>query len=228
VAGRGKTSNGRKQPAGKAAARPGSSPDSPEDRVIDTALRLAAAEDWRAVGMARLAAEASVDLATLYELFPVKAAVLVGLMRRVDRAVLAAVMAEPVEGSPRDRLFDVLMRRFDALRPFRAGLAAIAASGVEPLGGLALVGPFQRAMAWMLEAAGLASTGLTGRIRIAGLAVVYAQAFRVWLDDESADLGKTMAALDRGLAQAERWASTVPGVRSQRSGPAPDPALEQI
>ena len=71
------------------------------------------------------------------------------------------------------------------------------------------------APAWMLEAAGIGSGGLAGRMRAAGLAVVYARAFRAWLEDDSADLGKTMAALDRGLAQAERWASVLPGVVSQ-------------
>jgi hypothetical protein len=68
-------------------------------------------------------------------------------------------------------------------------------------------------MAWMLAAAGLDAGGITGRLRVAGLMVVYGTAFRAWLADDGADLGKTMAAVDRGLAQAERWASALPGAR---------------
>jgi AcrR family transcriptional regulator len=225
VAGRGKTSNGRK-PAGKAATRAGSLDSAIADRVLDAALHIAAAEGWGAVSLGRLATEASVELAALYELFPSKPALLVGLMRRVDRTVLATGSIEAAEGSPRDRLFDVIMRRFDALQPFRGGLVAIKGSGADPFAALALLGPFQRSMAWMLEAAGISSAGLAGRVRLAGLAVVYARAFGVWLNDESADLGKTMAALDRGLALAERWAGALPGVRSERPGPRPDQDLK--
>jgi hypothetical protein len=65
----------------------------------------------------------------------------------------------------------------------------------------------------MLAAAGLEAGGLFGRVRLAGLVVVYTTAFRAWLADDGADLGKTMAALDRGLAQAERWASALPDAR---------------
>jgi AcrR family transcriptional regulator len=212
VAARSKPSNRRKSP-GPAAAAP---PISTEDRILDAALRIAARDGWRVAALARVAAEAEVDLPALYALFPTKPALLVGLLRRVDRAVLAGATPAPSDGSPRDRLFDVVMRRFDALQAHRAGLAAIIAAGRDPLGGLALIGPFRRSMAWMLEAAGISSDGWAGRLRGAGLAVVYARAFRVWLDDDSADLGKTMAALDSGLAQAERWVSALPGVVARR------------
>jgi AcrR family transcriptional regulator len=212
VAARAKTPS-RRKPAGKAVAAAPSA--SAEDRILDAALAVAARDGWRAASFARIAAAAEVELATLYALFPSKPALLAGLLRKIDRAVLAGGAPARGEGSPRDRLFDGVMRRFDALQPWRAGLLAIVNDGVDPLSGLALAGPFARSMAWMLEAAGIASGGLAGRMRAAGLAVVYARAFRAWLEDDSADLGKTMAALDRGLAQAERWASALPGVLSQ-------------
>jgi len=204
VAARSKPSNRRKSPG------PAAPPISTEDRILDAALRIAARDGWRAAALARVAAEAEVGLPALYALFPAKPALLVGLLRRVDRTVLAGVTPAPSDGSPRDRLFDVVMRRFDALQPDRSGLAAIVAAGIDPLGGLSLLGPFRRSMAWMLEAASIGSDGWAGRVRVAGLAVVYARTFRVWLADDSADLGKTMAALDSGLAQAERWASALP------------------
>ena len=56
----------------------------------------------------------------------------------------------------------------------------------------------------MLEAAGLSSSGLIGALRAKGLALVYGEAFRVWLGDDSKDMAKTMAALDRALRRAER------------------------
>ncbi len=60
-------------------------------------------------------------------------------------------------------------------------------------------------MAWMLEAAGLSSAGIRGRFRVRALAVLYLCVLRVFVRDDSEDLAKTMAALDRRLRQAEPW-----------------------
>jgi AcrR family transcriptional regulator len=203
VAGRSKKPSGPKAPDGRPATGPVT-----DAAILEAALRLAARDGWRAVGPSAIAAEAGIALAPLYDAFPDKPAILAGLMRLADRAMLASD-AEP-GSSPRDRLFDIIMRRFDALQPFRAGLVAIAEAGPDPLTGLAVLQPLRRSLTWMLETAGLGSAGIAGQLRLVGLAVVYASAFRVWLKDDSPDLGKTMASVDRGLAQAERWASALP------------------
>ena len=62
-------------------------------------------------------------------------------------------------------------------------------------------------MGWTLEAAGVGSAGRIGALRWVGLAAVYLEAFRAWARDESEDMARTMAALDRALARADRWAS---------------------
>ena len=85
----------------------------PRDRVIDAALKLAAERGWRRLALAEIADAASMTLTEVRSLFPSKSAILNGLQRRTDESVLAT---GPADGSsPRDRLFDVLMRRFDSL-----------------------------------------------------------------------------------------------------------------
>ncbi len=219
MAGRGRASNGRKPSSARTAAPPRAARRSRsatadvDDKIIDTALALAARDGWRATTLAAIAVEAGVGAAALYDRFPDKTAIVAGVMRRIDRTMLASGDGEAADGSPRDRLFDVIMRRFEALQAERAGIAALASAGIDPVGAPTLLGAWSRSLAWMLEAAGVDASGLAGRLRIAGLAVVYARTFRVWVADDSADLGKTMAALDRLLAQAERWAQALPGVR---------------
>ncbi len=73
-----------------------------------------------------------------------------------------------------------------------------------------------RSMAWMLEAAGLSSSGLCGRLRARGLALIHLNAFRVWLDDDSSDMAPTMAALDKGLCKAEKVAGLFRGLGRRR------------
>ncbi len=171
-------------------------------RIIDAALAMAVSRDWRRIRFADIAAEAGVTVTELSTVFSSKSAIIGGFIRRMDERVLAG---GEVEGSSaRDRLFDVLMRRFDALQPHRQAVTAIIWSIVfDPLAPLCHGPRLMCSMARMLEAAGLSSKGLAGALRAKGLAVVYMMTFRAWLTDDSADLTKTMAVLDRGLRQAE-------------------------
>lgn len=58
-------------------------------------------------------------------------------------------------------------------------------------------------MATMLEAAGLSASGCRGMLRVKGLSAIYLSSLKVWLKDESQDMAKTMAALDKKLNQAD-------------------------
>jgi AcrR family transcriptional regulator len=176
----------------------------PAERLIQAALDIAESEGWSRVRLSRAAARARVPLAEALQLFPSRAALLSGYFRAIDRAVLAAGAGAGDEGSARDRLFDVLMRRFDALNARKRAVAAVCrASLLDPLETACAMPRLLRSMAWMLEAAGLGAAGWRGRLRAKGLALIYMNAFRVWLADDSKDMAKTMAALDRGLRWAE-------------------------
>src|SRR5215468_10541816 len=94
----------------------------PVEHVIDVALRLAAERGWAELALSDIAAAAKLTFADLYASYPSKTAILVALMRGVDRQVLAGVAPNPEE-STRDRLFDLIMKRFAALAPHRTGLA---------------------------------------------------------------------------------------------------------
>ena len=117
----------------------------------------------------------------------------------------------PVDtNTPRDRVFDVLMRRIDALQPHRAGILRLFEDlKQDPLLALLLLARLPKSMAWMLEAAGLGSGGLAGLARAKGLTAVWLATLRAWKDDETADLGPTMAALDRALDRAEQVARSL-------------------
>ena len=66
-----------------------------------------------------------------------------------------------------------------------------------------------RSQHWMLEAAGIGASGPRGALRAQGAALMFARVLSVWIDDEDEGLDRTMAALDRGLSSAERWAGFV-------------------
>jgi AcrR family transcriptional regulator len=176
-------------------------------RALDAFLALIGERGFANVALRDVAEAAGLGLAELYALFPDKVALAAAFMARVDGEVLsgAQVASDPDE-TARDRLFDVMMRRYDALRPHRAVLRALrqAMTG-DPLLALSLGVPLRRSMACMLEAAHLSADGISGAARQNGLLAIHYTVSGVFDRDDSADLSKTMAALDRRLKTAEKW-----------------------
>lgn len=201
------------------------------DPVIRAAFDLAERLGWRYVSLADIAGESKLSLAELYGLYRSKTDILIAFARAIDMSVLAGAGTPPedesvAEESVRDRLFDALMRRFEALGPYKEGLAAVLRDGAGgPVSLLCGGASLLRSMAWTLESVGVGSNGLKGRLRTKGLLAVYLSTLRVWLRDETDDLAPTMAALDRRLARAESIAKGgLPGWRPRRAEPAGEEA----
>jgi AcrR family transcriptional regulator len=171
--------------------------------MVAAALDLAAEQGWRRLRLAEIAARAGLALHEIRPHFACKTALLAAAIAEIDRRVLERETAFETDDTPHDRLFEVLMRRFDALVPHRDAVAAILRDlPGDPLS-LLLVAPGALAsMGWMLEAAGLSAGGVMGALRAKGLAVVWLATLRVWLRDDTSDLARTMAALDRNLRRA--------------------------
>jgi AcrR family transcriptional regulator len=177
------------------------------EAAVDAFLGLIAEKGFAAVTLREVAATAGLGFTDLYRLYPDKVALTAAFMARIDGEVLAGTPShDDPEETARDRLFDVMMRRYDALKPHRAALRAIRRAGTrDPLLALALGPALRRSMAVMLEAASLPSEGLSGALRQNGLLAIHYAVSRVYDRDETADLSKTMAALDSRLKMAERW-----------------------
>ncbi|MGQ7792698.1 TetR/AcrR family transcriptional regulator [Faunimonas sp. B44] len=174
-------------------------------RIRDALLSLAAERGWEEAGLEAIAARAEVSLPALRSAYDGRLAILDDFVRTVDEQVLAARDPDLSGEAPRERLFDVLFSRIEALLPHRPALRSLAAAALrDPLLALELNRMTVRSMAWMMTAAGLPAAGLRGTARAQGLALVWAQVMRVFLDDEDAGLARTMAELDRRLRQGER------------------------
>ncbi len=189
-----------KQPARRKPADPG-------DKIIDAALALAADRGWRKLSLVDIAEAAGVPVVELYRQFPSKSAVLGAFLRRTDAAVLAGIEAQraaaAADETPRDRLFDVLMRRFDVLAPHKAGLKAMMRDlPADPMAALVTLPQLGRSFAWMLMAAGIRTDGVRGLVRVKVVVALWLATMRVWFGDSDPDQGRTMAALDKNLRRA--------------------------
>jgi ubiquinone biosynthesis protein COQ9 len=187
----------------------------PKGRVIAAAMRLAAEKPWADVAMLDIAEAAGVSLLEIKKEFPSKAAILMGFSRAIDAVVLTAVTKRQPGTPPRDALFEVLMSRFDAMQPYRAGLRSIVGAGLPDM---ALMQRLFSSQAWMLNAAGVPLNGVGGTVRVFGLTSVYASVLRTWLDDDDAGQARTMAALDRRLRRGEGSLATFDSVCGSVTG----------
>lgn len=178
------------------------------EAALDAFIKLIAEKGFADVALRDVAEAAGLGLADLYKIYPDKVALVSAFMAKIDAEVLAGTptRSDPEE-TARDRLFDAMMRRYDALRPYREALGAIRRAGTrDPMLALAIGPALRRSMAAMLEAASVPSEGLTGALRQNGLLAIHYAVSRVYDKDETTDLSKTMAALDSRLKMAERWA----------------------
>ena len=193
----------------KAAPRAGRRSDLPQT-IIESALRLAAERGWPRVGLGDIAEAAELSLAELREHYVSKNAIVAAYFSGIDRKVLAARDPEMAGRPATERLFDVLMKRFDLLNADKKGVDSILRSWPSnPEAVLCGSVTLRRSMRWMLEAAGLNSAGLRGRVRVKALSALYLSMLQVWLHDDSEDMARTMAVLDRRLRLLDRITRTL-------------------
>jgi AcrR family transcriptional regulator len=178
------------------------------DKAVDALIALLTEHDFEDIGLAEVAGRAGIKLSALRAQFGSTLAIYSAHIKDIDKAVLDGGDEELAEEPPRDRLFDVLMRRLEAMTPYKEAVRSMMRSARRrPSLALALNAMAVRSQAWMLEAAGISASGSRGALRAQGAALLFARVVNVWLDaDEDEDANEVaMAALDRGLASAERW-----------------------
>ncbi len=178
--------------------------------LIDAAMELVAKQGWSAYSPLTLAAETKAGLGEICPQLGDRAAVLDALGRRADEAMIDMSVAELLELTPRERVFELLMRRFDNLRPARPALRALRQEAA-PDAWLRGLGNVRRAMKLVTEAAGLPQQGPRALVLGAALANAYLRSGRVWLDDDSEDQAPTLAELDK---QIGRMANLLPTAAS--------------
>src|SRR5215468_8501998 len=177
------------------------------ERVIDAFMTLLAERSFEEIGLGDIAERAGLSLAELRDLFDDKIAILAARTKEIDRAVLSGGDADMADEPPRERLFDVLMRRFEAMAHDKAAVRSLMQSATcNPALALELNQLAVNSQQWMLTAAAIGASGPKGMLRAQGLALMFAQVARTWVHDDDAGLARTMAALDRALARGQRWA----------------------
>ncbi|WP_246736351.1 TetR/AcrR family transcriptional regulator [Enterovirga aerilata] len=202
-----------------AAAASASPPVQPQggnkrEQVVEALMRLAAEQPWDDIELVDIAREAGLSLSEMRDLFPSKGAILEGFTRMIDKKVIDGT-TEDLAGEPaRERVFDVFMRRLDAMAPYKRALRRIAyAMRSDPLSMAALNRSALNSMRYMLAAAGVPTEGPLGFVKLQGSVIALANVMETWFDDDDVAQARTMARLDRELTRGERLLERADDVR---------------
>lgn len=173
-----------------------------ESQFYQDVFDLIAKRGWFPLTLSDMAKATGISLSELIKTYPDKGSVLTSFGRYIDIQLAQDTLAsnEPLK----DKLFDMVMRRFDALAPYRAGTTRLMQDiQSHPISAVMLcletLCGFNRSMALMLEMVGLSTSHPRAILGVIGLKIVYLSTLRAWKHDDSPDLSATMAMLDKGL-----------------------------
>jgi AcrR family transcriptional regulator len=183
------------------------------DKAIDALMAALAEHDWGDVSLADVATRADVSLSELRAAFPSTGAILGGFVKRIDLAVLKDEGTDLAEQPVRERLFDLLMRRLDAMAPHREAIRRLrrglrrdvfAAKAWNQLS--------VTSQQWTLAAAGVTETGAVGAAKAQALACAFSVVVDAWVEDVEPGQDRTMRILDEQLGRLERLAEAARGL----------------
>ena len=182
--------------------------------VVEALMRLASDRPWSDIELPDISREADLTLSDLRDLFPSKGAILDGFTRMIDKAVIEGTSQDLVGEPARERVFDIVMRRLDAMAPYRPALRRISwALRTDLMSLSALNRSALNSARYMLAAAGVPTEGPLGFVKLQGLVLATANVMETWFEDEDPTQAKTMSRLDRELGRGERVMERAEDVR---------------
>lgn len=180
-----------------------------QTKLAAAALEIAQKSGWDAVTPKVVARRAKVSARTAEKLLPDSWAALRLVLDALDAETLDA--AETDGRAWRDDLFEILMARFEIMESHKRAFREIAPLVREnPAAVPRFAAPFGKSMQAMLSHAGAPATP----IHVAGLGGLYLWLLREWEADDTPDLSKTMAAVDKGLSMFEKACGFGPCART--------------
>jgi AcrR family transcriptional regulator len=204
------------------------------DRIVDTALSLAARRSWEQLRLHDVAAELGIGLNDIRAHFREKEDIVDAWFDRADAAMLAEAERPELRALDSERrLHRLLMAWLGALAPHRRVTRQMILGKLEPghlhyqVAGLLRV---SRTVQWWREAASRDAPLPWRAIEETGLTAVYLMTFFYWMYDDSEGSRRTAAFLERRLREGARlwrwlYAGRSPwqGAREAKGAPSPPP-----
>lgn len=176
-----------------------------DQKISDAIFKLAARHTWHEITFDQIAKAAKIPAKQIKQRYADTNALLPLMVAAISGATMKTLGNPDKRAALHDRLFEALMARFDVLQKHREAILNLAAAAhrdarVARHLARAQMQAIKSTLLWADEISDSGNFSLSSTV----LWVVYLASFRVWKNDETLDMSKTMAALDRYLRLAMR------------------------
>jgi hypothetical protein len=180
-------------------------------KIISATLKLAETITWQKITMEEIAKAAKVEPSILLQNFSSKLSILDAFNCHLDAEITQEFAKTKKWGSAREQLFDIIMTRFDSLNSYKRALRLIYKTTVpyDLRASICGLNNVTNSMKIVLDISNISTITPLGCIRTKLLSAIFLRSFVTWLNDDSADMAKTMAKLDSDLAKAEKLSNLI-------------------
>ena len=175
-------------------------------KIIIQAFSLIKTLGWRSFSLTKLSKKENIPLTDLKNIFNSKDSILDEFSKMIDEEVEKKISFEDFnESSTKDNLFELIMLRFELLGSYKDSLKSIlSTSKNNPIILKKISKNVLNSLDFYLEVTNSYTESPKDFFKKNLIFFVYAYVFKIWLDDNSKDLSKTMAELDKLLSLSEK------------------------
>jgi len=166
---------------------------------------------WDKFSIEKLSTKENIPVRDLKVFFKCKYSIVDKFSIMIDKNIESKLRSEDFkDSSKKDILFELIMMRFDEMEEFKGSLAKILdVSKNKPLLASIITRNVMNTMDFFLELSNSYSNYAFDVLKKNFLFLIYSITFKTWLSDNTNDLSKTMAELDKLLSTAENFQQKV-------------------
>jgi hypothetical protein len=174
--------------------------------ILDKIFTNIAKDGWTKFSLIQFSKTQKISIKDLKIFFRNKDHILERFSKMIDFKVESNIDIEEMKStSKKDNLFELIMLRLEVMQTYKVALRNILSSAKEqPIILKKLSKNIINSLDFYLELSLYYDDTPVDFLKKNAIFIVYSLTFRVWLNDESDDLSKTMAELDKFLSMADK------------------------
>ena len=178
---------------------------------IKLAFKLIEEKGWNDFSLEKLAKEESIKIEDLNFFFKDETKLIESFSEMIDEQVIKEVDLNEFNQNPvKDNIFELIMIRFEKLSPYKKSLDILLKQlKYEPKTLKKLTKKIFNSLDLFLEISNAKNNYVFDFLKLNIMFIIYGYTFKIWLEDDSEDMGKTMAELDKWLSEAEGYANKI-------------------
>jgi len=182
-----------------------------ENKYIKKGFDLINDIGWEEFSLEKLSTQEKIPINDLKVFFKCKNSIVDKFSRMIDKNIESKLRIDDFkDSSKKDILFELIMMRFDEMEGFKGSLVKILdVSKNKPLLISIITKNVMNTMDFFLELSNSYNNYAFDFLKKNFLFIIYSITFKTWLSDDTEDLSKTMAELDKLLSTAENFQQKV-------------------